>query len=121
MAKDMSIAYLLDFYKDLLTEKQADVIDLYYNEDLSLAEISEHLGITRQGVRDNIKRGEAVLLEMEQKIGIANRYKETLKIIESVQKRVNEIEEIADRAGLTLIINETDEIKEQLEGIINGI
>lgn len=121
VSKDMSIAFLLDFYKEFLTEKQADVIDLYYNEDLSLAEISEHLGITRQGVRDNIKRGEAVLLDMEQKIGIANRYKLTLGTLESVLKKVNEIEEIADRAGLTNIMNETKKMKEQLEGVMDGI
>lgn len=58
MEKDLSIAVLLDFYGDLLTEKQARAIDLYYNEDLSLAEIAEPLGISRQGVRDSIKRGE---------------------------------------------------------------
>lgn len=121
MSKDMSIAFLLDFYKEFLTEKQADVIDLYYNEDLSLAEISEHLGITRQGVRDNIKRGEAVLLDVEQKVGIANRYKNTLGTLQSVLKKVDEVEEIADRAGLTLIINETKKIREQLEGVMNGI
>ena len=57
--KDLNIALLFDFYGEMLTEKQKDVIDLYYNEDLSLAEIAEHEGISRQGVRDNIKRGEA--------------------------------------------------------------
>ena len=59
MAKDMNISLLFDFYGEILTEKQQDVIDYYYNDDLSLAEISEHLGITRQGVRDSIKRAEA--------------------------------------------------------------
>ena len=47
MAKDMNISLLFDFYGEILTEKQQDVIDYYYNDDLSLAEISEHLGITR--------------------------------------------------------------------------
>ena len=57
--KNLEVAYLLDYYGGMLTEKQREVVDLYYNEDLSLAEISEHAGITRQGVRDSIKRGEA--------------------------------------------------------------
>ena len=71
MAKDMNISLLFDFYGEILTEKQQDVIDYYYNDDLSLAEISEHLGITRQGVRDSIKRAEATLVDMEEKLGLA--------------------------------------------------
>ena len=65
MAKDMRVAFLLDFYGDLLTEKQRESLDFYYNDDLSLGEIGANLGISRQGVRDNIKRAEAILLEME--------------------------------------------------------
>ena len=73
MAKDLRITFLLDFYGDMLTEKQREVVECYYNEDLSLAEIAEEKGITRQGVRDAIKRGEATLLELEEKIGFAAR------------------------------------------------
>ena len=58
MAKNLEISFLLDFYGDMLTDKQRDVVELYYNEDLSLAEIAAHSGITRQGVRDSIKRAE---------------------------------------------------------------
>ena len=54
MAKDLRITFLLDFYGDMLTEKQREVVECYYNEDLSLAEIAEEKGITRQGVRDGI-------------------------------------------------------------------
>ena len=56
MAKNLEISFLLDFYGDMLTEKQRDVIEYYYNEDLSLSEIAENQGISRQGVRDAIKR-----------------------------------------------------------------
>lgn len=80
--KDFKIGYLLDFYGEILTDKQRDAIDLYYNEDLSLAEIAEHAGITRQGVRDAIKRGEEILIEMEDKLGFAKKleeYKETIE------------------------------------------
>ena len=59
MSKNLAISDLLDLYGPMLTDKQRDVIELYYNQDLSLAEIAEHEQITRQGVRDNIKRGEA--------------------------------------------------------------
>lgn len=73
MAKKWEISYLLDFYGDVLTQKQRDVMVQYYNDDYSLAEIAENFGITRQGVRDAIKRGEATLLELEEKIGFAGR------------------------------------------------
>ena len=74
MAKDLEISFLLDFYGDMLTEKQREVIEFYYNEDLSLSEIADNEGITRQGVRDSIKRAEAQLLDMEQRLGLAKRF-----------------------------------------------
>ena len=84
--KDYRISYLLDFYGNILTDKQKDAIDLYYNEDLSLAEIAEHVGITRQGVRDAIKRGEDTLTEMESKLGFAERFEEYRKAFEKISK-----------------------------------
>ena len=74
MGKDLSISMLLDFYKQLLTQKQSDALDLYYNQDLSLSEIAQHMGITRQGVRDNIKRGERQLLSYEEELGLAGKF-----------------------------------------------
>ena len=59
--KPLEMSLLFDFYGETLTEKQRELFDLYYNEDLSLAEIAEHAGITRQGVRDSIKRAEHAL------------------------------------------------------------
>jgi predicted DNA-binding protein YlxM (UPF0122 family) len=82
--KDFRISYLLDFYGDILTEKQKDAIDLYYNEDLSLAEIAEHQEITRQGVRDAIKRGEEILFEMEEKLGYAKKIEEFTALLEEI-------------------------------------
>lgn len=70
MAKDYTIAYLLDLYGPALTEKQRNLVDYYYNEDLSLSEISENEGITRQGARDSIKRAENQLREWEDKLGL---------------------------------------------------
>jgi len=84
--KDFKISYLLDFYGDILTDKQKDAIDLYYNEDLSLAEIAEYQNITRQGVRDAIKRGEEILLEMEEKLGFAGKTEELTVLLEDVYK-----------------------------------
>ncbi|MCF2557915.1 MAG: YlxM family DNA-binding protein [Bacteroidales bacterium] len=87
MAKNLEISYLLDFYGDVLTQKQRDVMEQYYNDDFSLAEIAANFGITRQGVRDSIKRGESILLELEQKVGFAARYK-------AVQESMARIEEL---------------------------
>ena len=70
----LTMALLFDYYGELLTEKQRTCFDLYYNQDLSLSEIAEIVGITRQGVRDGIKRGEQILQEMEDKLQFAARF-----------------------------------------------
>lgn len=82
----MTVAMLYDFYGDMLTEKQAEAIELYYNEDLSLAEIAEPLGISRQGVRDNIKRGEKQLYELEEKLGLVQRFLQIGKKLEGASE-----------------------------------
>ena len=83
--KDLNMAVLMDFYSAMLTEKQQDVMDLYYNEDLSLGEISEHAGITRQGVRDCIKRGEQTMAELEEKLMLKKKYAELEKLADEIE------------------------------------
>jgi len=68
------MAMLYDFYGDLLTDRQREFYDLYYNEDLSLAEIAENYGISRQGVRDVIVRAEAAMTEVEDKTHLIRRF-----------------------------------------------
>ena len=70
MDKKLETSDLLDIYGELLTEKQRDMLELYYNDDLSLAEIAEHYEISRQGVHDSIKRGEEALEEYERVLGL---------------------------------------------------
>ena len=74
--KDLSIAYLLDFYGDVLSDRKKSVLDDYYNNDLSLAEIAADLGISRQGVRELIKKAEEELNFYEQKLHLAQRFGE---------------------------------------------
>jgi len=74
LPKNLEISLLLDFYGEMLTEKQREVVEMYYDHDLSLAEIAQHSGITRQGVRDSIKRAENQLLEYEEKLGLFRRF-----------------------------------------------
>lgn len=71
--KDLTYSVLLDYYAPVLTEKQRAILTEYYNEDFSLAEIAENYGITRQGVRDAIKHGEAALRTLEEKLGSARK------------------------------------------------
>jgi len=111
MSKDLKVTLLFDFYRNMLTDKQIDVIDLYYNEDLSLAEISEHLGITRQGVRDNIKRAEAIMIETEQNLGLVNRYVSIKNIAMQIGKEVSEIEKVEQASNVPWIAPRLAKIK----------
>lgn len=89
--KDLNMSVLLDYYSAMLTDKQKDVMELYYNEDLSLGEIADYAGITRQGVRDSIKRGEQILLETEEKLGCCRKAKQFREIMDSVEKLAYDI------------------------------
>ena len=73
--KDLNIGYLLDFYGELLSDRKRSVMDMYYNEDLSLAEIASEIGISRQGARDIIKKSKEELAFYEEKLGLAERFK----------------------------------------------
>lgn len=75
--KPFEMCMLYDFYGEILTPKQKELFDLYYNDDLSLSEISEHMGITRQGVRDGIVRAEHTLRATEKKLGLVAKYGRT--------------------------------------------
>ena len=67
MDKNVKIGMLLDIYGELLTDKQQDILDLYYNQNLSLAEIAEEMSVTRQAVRDSIVKGENKLFRIRRK------------------------------------------------------
>ena len=83
------MAMLFDFYGDMLTDRQKEFYDLYYNEDLSLGEIAENYNITRQGVRDVIVRAEAVLTELEDKTGIIKRFHKMQGQFAQIQEAVD--------------------------------
>ena len=68
----------------------------YYDQDLSLGEIAENTGITRQGVRDSIKRGEATLLEMEEKLGLCRRYRQMYAGLERITQEAKQISLLND-------------------------
>ena len=70
MDENLHLTLLYDFYGELLTEKQKQVFDLHYQDDLSLSEIGEELSISRQAGRDQLKRTEKILMDYEQRLGL---------------------------------------------------
>lgn len=106
MAKNLEISLLFDFYGDMLTDKQRDVVELYYNDDLSLSEIAENEGITRQGVRDSIKRAEGQLLDMEARLGLARRFRDMRDGLEAIRAAAKDIRDYNDRYGYSREIDE---------------
>ncbi len=91
MAKDLKYSTLLDIYGGMLTDKQREMMEFYYNDDLSLSEIADNCGISRQGVRDAIKRGEESLDELEEKVGVTRMMKEYEEKLAFVTSSCDEI------------------------------
>ena len=112
MDKNVRICLLFSFYRNMLTKRQIDCVDLYYNEDLSLAEISELLGITRQGVRDNIKRAEQTMNDTEERLGLVSKF---LGISEKLAKIDDIIREIEKSPNVRYL---SDDIKHKINDIL---
>lgn len=106
------MAMLFDFYGDLLTDRQKEFYDLYYNEDLSLAEIAENYGISRQGVRDVIVRAEAAMTEVEDKTHIIRRFYQMRGQIDAIDRAADRLLQLADQGGAR---------PEELEGLGRAI
>ena len=120
MAKELRYSVLLDIYGSLLTDKQREIMEFYYNEDLSLGEIADELGISRQGVHDAVKKGSDALDEYDEKLGFSKldrqRYEElkeikklALAVFEECQRK-NYARSIAEK---TIVLLET--LDEKLE------
>lgn len=91
--KNLRLILLFDIYGELFTDTQRNVFDLYYNDDLSLAEVAENVGITRQGVRDSIKRTEEALLQLEEKLGFAEKISRASEAAEKVASGLTSLKE----------------------------
>lgn len=89
--KNLSMSILLDLYGELLTEKQRDVLELYYNDDLSLAEIAQQYEISRQGVHDSIKRGEEALMKFEEILGLSRQEEQNKKQLDEFKQMALDI------------------------------
>lgn len=106
--KSIKMVYLYDLYSPLLNDRQREVLDLYYNEDQSLAEISENVGITRQGVRDCIVKAEALLSGYEEALGLRSK-------LLGIEKKLDGVTRKAEKNGIdNEIIDEITMIKDSL-------
>ena len=85
------IALLIDFYSALLTPRQRQITEMYYQDDMSLSEISEELGITRQGVHEALRKAEWQLFATEEKLGLVARFDSSKKCFSYIISRLEEI------------------------------
>ena len=90
--KNLGMSFLLDFYGQMLTERKRTVMNMYYNEDLSLSEIADEIGISRQGVRELIKKSEAELSGLEETLKLASRFLQLRNSAEKVENIIGKYE-----------------------------
>lgn len=115
MEKNVQISILLETYGELLTSKQYQMLDDYYNNDLSLSEIAENENITRQAVRDNLKKGENKLFEYEEKLGIM---KKTLMQEQKIANILSEITKIKENSSDKEIAKILEDVKNKLNCLV---
>lgn len=116
MDKNIEISLLFDFYGQLLSDKQRQAVSLYYNDDLSLSETSEVMGITRQGVRDLVRRSESELYEYERKLGLYERFSrtgESAALIKQIAGSIGDTDDERVRNAVERIIDLADRMYEQ--------
>ena len=98
----LEMALLLDYYGGMLTDKQRDCFDMRFNQDLSLGEIAEALGVSRQAVNDNLSRTEALLRRMEENIGCVKRYKLAREAVSEIRNAATVLDASSDPAVCVL-------------------
>lgn len=111
--KDLNMCVLLDFYSSLLTEKQAEMMSMYYNDDLSLSEIAEGMNITRQGVRDAVKKAEQILNRAESEMGYAERFIVMARELGTLRAQTEELIKNQEDVGLGLekLLRQIDKVR----------
>ncbi len=109
----LHLTMLYDFYGELLTSKQREYYDLYYNDDLSLGEIAEQAGISRQGVWDIIRRAEKLMRGYEDKTGLIERQKKTLDELSEIEDIVKKIRSLSENTTAEL----ADEVLAKLQNL----
>lgn len=111
LEKTTRMNYLFDFYQSLLTPKQQSYMSLYYLDDLSLGEIAEEYGVSRQAVYDNIKRTEAVLEEYEAKLQLFAKFQQRMKVISELKQILNNNHLEDSAQEVNKLINELEKLE----------
>ncbi|WP_305768137.1 sigma factor-like helix-turn-helix DNA-binding protein [Candidatus Epulonipiscium viviparus] len=106
MQKVVEISYLFDFYQNLFTQRQKDLISGYYFEDLTLSELGDMYKISRQSVHETIKNAEIKLLELEYKLGFVKRFQNMRAIVDKIDKTITVPLEEQDVRRLKNLISE---------------
>ena len=112
--KNLQIGYLLDFYGDVLSERRRDIMDMYYNDDMSLAEIADSMGITRQAVREAIKKTESELFFYEEKLHLVDKFLKAKEEVSKVNELALQLEETGDKSLIKEITKITENILEDM-------
>ncbi len=108
--KNLKFSILFDYYKNLLKKNQAEVIELYYNQDFSLSEIAEELNISRAGIHDTLKRAEKNLIEFEDKLFLSLKSEKNIKSAEKIIEIANNITSDSLSSEIEIIIREAESI-----------
>lgn len=108
--KNLYLIMLFDFFGDLLTERQQEFFDLYYNEDLSLSEIAEQTGVSRQAVHDNLHRAEATLREYEQRTGIVKRFSSQRACYEKAEMLLKKLRPLVEKEKGNAVLDELEDL-----------
>lgn len=101
---------LFDFYGPLLTHRQREIYQMYYGEDLSLGEIGEQLGISRQAVYDNVKRSSKILMDFESKLGLLNKYFIQQDMLKQVEQELTDFYQLLKEGNGQNQISRIDKI-----------
>ena len=115
--KKMKMSDLYDFYGKLLTVKQAGILELYCNEDLSLGEVATELGITRQAVYDAVKRAEKILDSYEEKLGLMEKFQKQEDIISHVASVLDMISDELDNKNTTNVRLKLKTLKDDINSL----
>ena len=115
MEKNVKVSILCEIYGKLLTDKQLEVLNDYYNNDLSLSEIAENNHITRQAVRDIIKKGENKLFELEEKLLFMEKKMEQEKLLQDV---LNELSKLQDTSSDKKVEKILDHVRKELSCLV---
>ena len=99
----LEMTLLFDYYGGMLTDKQKECFDMRYNQDLSLAEIGQELGVSRQAVCDNLTRTEALLRRMEENIGCVKRDRMNRRAIQEILDTAAVLDASSDPAVLSAV------------------